>query len=66
MPVNVFKCVIVRDFSATLLEACALIKPAMIDDWAAENKINVQKRNYLPKYVIIYQNTVVHSGFGWG
>jgi hypothetical protein len=24
--------VIVRDFSATLLEACALIKPAMIDD----------------------------------
>ena len=66
MPINVFKCVIVHDFSATLLEACALIKPAMTDDWAAEDKINVQKRNYLPEYALIYQNTDVHSGYGWG
>ena len=61
-----FKCVIVHDFSATLLEACALIKPGITDDWAAEDKINVQKRNYLPEYALIYQNTDVHSGYGWG
>ena len=63
MPINVFKCVIVHDFSATLLEACALIKPAMTDDWAAEDKINVQKRNYLPKYLCFVDNGSCRLGF---
>ena len=58
-----FKCVIVHDFSATLLEACALIKPAMTDDWAAEDKINAQKRNYLPKYLCFIDDGSCHLGF---